>query len=159
MISASGSILSPSVLFYCSRAVWKSKAVPAFFSGALRNIQKLGWTFVPEHAIISFVNAGIVHRLVYQPSKLRRWVRFPLPAPYRRDAGSFRTSVFLYTLASLLASLRILKVKKPLRNPKRKEPGGCLPAASRLDFFSIPDMAKGESSAFAMEIEGVFTPR
>ena len=34
----------------------------------------MGWTFVPEHAIISFVNAGIVHRLVYQPSKLRRWV-------------------------------------------------------------------------------------
>ncbi len=83
----------------------------------------------------------------------------PIARSIKKDAGSFRTSVFLYTLAPLLASLRILKVKKPLRNPKRKEPGGCLPAASRLDFFSIPDMAKGENSAFAMEIEGVFTPR
>ena len=115
-----------------------------YFS-ALRNIQKLGWTFAPEHAIISFVNAGIVHRLVYQPSKLRRWVRFPLPAPYRRDAGSFRTSVSFYTLAPLLASLRILKVKKPLRNPKRKEPGGCLPAASRLDFSRSQIWQKGKA--------------
>ena len=46
--------------------------------------QNSGWTFVPEHAIIPLVNAGIVHRLVYQPSKLRRWVRFPLPAPCRK---------------------------------------------------------------------------
>jgi len=65
-----------------------------------------------------------------------------LPAPYRRDAGSFGTSVFLFTLAPLLASLRILKVKKPLRNPKRKEPGGCLSAASRLDFFLDPRYGK-----------------
>lgn len=33
-----------------------------------------------------------------------------------------------------------MKVKKPLQNPKRKEPGGCLPAASRLEFFSVPDV-------------------
>ena len=28
-------------------------------------------------------DAGIVQRLVYQPSKLRMWVRFPLLAPLR----------------------------------------------------------------------------
>ena len=50
-------------------------------------------------------------------------------------------------------------LQKNLQDPKRKEPGGCLPAASRLDFFLIPDMAKGESSAFAMEIEEIFTLR
>ena len=26
--------------------------------------------------------AGVVHRLVRQPSKLDRWVRFPSPAPF-----------------------------------------------------------------------------
>ena len=151
------------------RGIWSERSGDHFKSShsqgtdctAFTALQPLNscWTFAESYGIILSAIAGIVHRLVYQPSKLRRWVRFPLPAPYRRDADSFRTSVFLYTLAPLLASLRILKVKKPLRNPKRKEPGGCLPAASRLDFFSIPDMAKGESSAFAMEIEGVFTPR
>ena len=66
----------------------------------------------------------------------------PIARSIKKDAGSFRISVFLYTLAPLLASLRILKVKKPLRNPKRKEPGGCLPAASRLDFFLDPRYGK-----------------
>ena len=37
--------------------------------------------------------AGIVHRLVYQPSKLRRWVRFPLPAP--KDLNLERFGSFL----------------------------------------------------------------
>ena len=39
----------------------------------LPNRQKCG--------ILSCANAGIVHRLVHRPSKPRRWVRFPLPAP------------------------------------------------------------------------------
>lgn len=49
--------------------------------------------------------------------------------------------------------------QKALAKSKKKRagrlPSGSFPA--RL-FFSIPDMAKGEN-AFAMEIEGVFTPR
>lgn len=28
--------------------------------------------------------AGIVHRLVYQTSNLRRWVQFPLPAFFKK---------------------------------------------------------------------------
>ena len=103
------------------------------------------WTFAESYGIILSAIAGIVHRLVYQPSKLRRWVRFPLPAPNRKDAGSQRISVFLYPLAPLLAPLRILKGKKPLQNPKRKEPGGCLSAASRLEFFFSPRCARQDT--------------
>ena len=54
---------------------------------------------MPEHAIISFVNAGIVHRLVYQPSKLRRWVRFPLPAPYKKAPWPFGSRCFCFALS------------------------------------------------------------
>ena len=71
--------------------------------------KKLGWTFAPEHAIISFVNAGIVHRLVYQPSKLRRWVRFPLPAPSKRDANSSRVDVSFSVLVTLLGPVLIFR--------------------------------------------------
>ena len=50
--------------------------------------------------------------------------------------------------------------QKALAKSKKKR-AGRLPSSSfpARFFFSIPDMAKGESSAFAMEIEGVFTPR
>ena len=54
---------------------------------------------MPEHAIISFVNAGIVHRLVYQPSKLRRWVRFPLPAPCKKAPWPFGSRRFCFALS------------------------------------------------------------
>ena len=60
----------------------------------IRCFAKKCWTFAAEHAIISLVNAGIVHRLVYQPSKLRRWVRFPLPAPRIKHVDSLVIDVF-----------------------------------------------------------------
>ena len=51
------------------------------------------WTFAQSYGIILSAIAGIVHRLVYQPSKLRRWVRFPLPAP--KDLNLERFGSFL----------------------------------------------------------------
>ena len=35
-----------------------------------------------SHSLRHFKYAGVVHRLVRQPSKLDRWVRFPSPAPF-----------------------------------------------------------------------------
>ncbi len=49
-----------------------------------------------SYGIILSAIAGIVHRLVYQPSKLRRWVRFPLPAP--KDLNLERSGSFLFVL-------------------------------------------------------------
>ena len=54
------------------------------------------WTFAESYGIILSAIAGIVHRLVYQPSKLRRWVRFPLPAP--KDLNHERFGSFLFVL-------------------------------------------------------------
>jgi hypothetical protein len=54
------------------------------------------WTFAESYGIILSAIAGIVHRLVYQPSKLRRWVRFPLPAP--KDLNLERFGSFLFAL-------------------------------------------------------------
>ena len=54
------------------------------------------WTFAESYGIILSAIAGIVHRLVYQPSKLRRWVRFPLPAP--KDLNLERFGSFLFVL-------------------------------------------------------------
>ena len=54
------------------------------------------WTFAESYGIILSAIAGIVHRLVYQPSKLRRWVRFPLPAP--KDLNLERSGSFLFVL-------------------------------------------------------------
>ena len=79
------------------------------------------WTFAESYGIILSAIAGIVHRLVYQPSKLRRWVRFPLPAPSFLDAGSSRISVFLYALAPLLAPLSIFAAEKGFISAQRKK--------------------------------------
>ena len=79
------------------------------------------WTFAESYGIILSAIAGIVHRLVYQPSKLRRWVRFPLPAPLFLDAGSLRISVFLYALAPLLAPLSIFAAEKGFTPAQRKK--------------------------------------
>ena len=79
------------------------------------------WTFAESYGIILSAIAGIVHRLVYQPSKLRRWVRFPLPAPPFLDAGSFRIGVFLYALAPLLAPLSIFADEKGFTTAQRKK--------------------------------------
>ena len=49
-----------------------------------------------DYPVILSAIAGIVHRLVYQPSKLRRWVRFPLPAP--KDLNLERFGSFLFVL-------------------------------------------------------------
>ena len=58
------------------------------------------WTFAESYGIILSAIAGIVHRLVYQPSKLRRWVRFPLPAP--KDLNLERFGSFLFVRAVIL---------------------------------------------------------
>ena len=58
------------------------------------------WTFAESYGIILSAIAGIVHRLVYQPSKLRRWVRFPLPAP--QDLNLERFGSFLFARAAIL---------------------------------------------------------
>ena len=70
------------------------------------------WTFAESYGIILSAIAGIVHRLVYQPSKLRRWVRFPLPAPTYLDAGSLRIGVFLYALTQFLTRFYIFGFRK-----------------------------------------------
>ena len=122
------------------RGIWSERSRDHFKSSrsqgtdckAFTDLQPLNscWTIAESYGIILSAIAGIVHRLVYQPSKLRRWVRFPLPAPCRRDAGSFRTSVFLYILAPLLASLRILKSKKKRAG---RLPSSSFPARFFLD--------------------------
>ena len=49
--------------------------------------------------------------------------------------------------------------KSPCEIQKEKSRAAAFQQLPGSIFFSIPDMAKGENSAFAMEIEGVFTPR
>ncbi|MFR8284264.1 MAG: hypothetical protein ACLU9R_10565 [Faecalibacterium sp.] len=49
--------------------------------------------------------------------------------------------------------------KSPYEIQKEKSRAAAFQQLPGSIFFSIPDMVKGESSAFAMEIEGVFTPR
>ena len=66
----------------------------------------LCWTFVESYGIILSAIAGIVHRLVYQPSKLRRWVRFPLPAPKDLNLERFGSFLFALRLHSHLANRR-----------------------------------------------------
>ena len=66
------------------------------------------WTFAESYGIILSAIAGIVHRLVYQPSKLRRWVRFPLPAPCRKGADSFRIGAFCFACNPLCNPLYFL---------------------------------------------------
>ena len=53
------------------------------------------WTFAESYGIMFSAIAGIVHRLVYQPSKLRRWVRFPLPAPQDLNLERFGSFLFV----------------------------------------------------------------
>ena len=60
------------------------------------------WTFAESYGIILSAIAGIVHRLVYQPSKLRRWVRFPLPAPRKNRLDPSGSGRFSYVLVALL---------------------------------------------------------
>ena len=67
------------------------------------------WTFAESYGIILSAVAGIVHRLVYQPSKLRRWVRFPLPAPSKRDVNSSRIDVSFSVLVTLLGPVLIFR--------------------------------------------------
>ena len=77
------------------RGIWSERSGDHFKSSrsqgtdckAFTDLQPLNsyWTFAQSYGIILSAIAGIVHRLVYQPSKLRRWVRFPLPAPKRPE--------------------------------------------------------------------------
>ena len=60
------------------------------------------WTFAESYGIILSAIAGIVHRLVYQPSKLRRWVRFPLPAPKDLNLERFGSFLFVLHWAAIL---------------------------------------------------------
>ena len=60
------------------------------------------WTFAESYGIILSAIAGIVHRLVYQPSKLRRWVRFPLPAPRKSTLICLESACFSYYLPRFL---------------------------------------------------------
>ena len=79
------------------------------------------WTFAESYGIILSAIAGIVHRLVYQPSKLRRWVRFPLPAPPFLDADSLRIGVFLYALTQFLTQFFIFDPEKSFISAQRKK--------------------------------------
>ena len=65
---------------------------------AFTDLQPLNsyWTFAQSYGIILSAIAGIVHRLVYQPSKLRRWVRFPLPAPQDLNLEWFGSFLFIW---------------------------------------------------------------
>ena len=59
----------------------------------LRGVAQMGARVVWDHEVAGSIpvtptiknkyNAGIVYRLILQPSKLERWVRFPLPAPFK----------------------------------------------------------------------------
>ena len=105
------------MLYLCGQRLIHSPLPP------LSRLQTLNscWTFAQNYGIMHSAIAGIVHRLVYQPSKLRRWVRFPLPAPSFLDAGSSRISVFLYALAPLLAPLSIFAAEKGFISAQRKK--------------------------------------
>ena len=58
----------------------------------LRGVAQMGARVVWDHEVAGSIpvtptiknkyHAGIVYRLILQPSKLERWVRFPLPAPF-----------------------------------------------------------------------------
>ena len=88
------------------RGIWSERSGDHFKSSrsqgtgckAFAALQPLNscWTFAQSYGIILSAIAGIVHRLVYQPSKLRRWVRFPLPAP--KDLNLERSGSFLFVL-------------------------------------------------------------
>ncbi len=110
------------VLFFLHRHS-KRRELPTKGKPPLSRLQTLNscWTFAQNYGIMHSAIAGIVHRLVYQPSKLRRWVRFPLPAPSFLDAGSSRISVFLYALAPLLAPLSIFAAEKGFISAQRKK--------------------------------------
>ena len=84
-----------------------------------RAFSNWGWTFWFPRGIMPFVDAGIVHRLVYQPSKLRRWVRFPLPAPSVFGVDSFRINAFSYVLTQFLAQFLIFNLKKRFKKTQR----------------------------------------
>ena len=60
------------------------------------------WTFAQSYGIILSAIAGIVHRLVYQPYKLRRWVRFPLPAPQDLNLEWFGSFLFALRCTAIL---------------------------------------------------------
>ena len=92
------------------RGIWSERSGDHFKSSrsqgtdckAFTDLQPLNsyWTFAQSYGIILSAIAGIVHRLVYQPSKLRRWVRFPLPAP--QDLNLERFGSFLFVRAAIL---------------------------------------------------------
>ena len=92
------------------RGIWSERSGDHFKSSrtqgtgckAFAALQPLNsyWTFAQSYGIILSAIAGIVHRLVYQPSKLRRWVRFPLPAP--KDLNLERFGSFLFARAAIL---------------------------------------------------------
>ena len=92
------------------RGIWSERSGDYFKSSrsqgtgckAFAALQPLNscWTFAQSYGIILSAIAGIVHRLVYQPSKLRRWVRFPLPAP--QDLNLERFGSFLFIRAAIL---------------------------------------------------------
>ena len=92
------------------RGIWSERSGDHFKSSrsqgtdckAFTDLQPLNsyWTIAQSYGIILSAIAGIVHRLVYQPSKLRRWVRFPLPAP--QDLNLERFGSFLFVRAAIL---------------------------------------------------------
>ena len=83
------------VLFFLHRHS-KRRELPTKGKPPLSRLQTLNscWTFAQNYGIMHSAIAGIVHRLVYQPSKLRRWVRFPLPAPQDLNLEWFGSFLF-----------------------------------------------------------------
>ncbi len=94
------------------RGIWSERSGDHFKSSrsqgtdceAFTALQPLNscWTFAESYGIILSAIAGIVHRLVYQPSKLRRWVRFPLPAPQDLNLEWFGSFLFALRCTAIL---------------------------------------------------------
>ena len=81
---------------FSQMSVFALNITPYITSSIIMQLLNSCWTFAESYGIILSAIAGIVHRLVYQPSKLRRWVRFPLPAP--KDLNLERFGSFLFVL-------------------------------------------------------------
>ena len=94
------------------------------------------WTFAESYGIILSAIAGIVHRLVYQPSKLRTWVRLPSAAPKKIPVSHPDTGIFLLQNAAGANSIRppgrfpITASPIPPSDSSVPSPGGPCPCCS-----------------------------
>ena len=64
---------------WCSESIRKRPMTRLNTGTALLVCKVLLWRC---QLLVSWRSAGVVYRLLYRPSKPRRWVRFPSPAPY-----------------------------------------------------------------------------